>query len=867
MHVGLPVSRESARVSNMLNKLSGQPDSYDKKAQYRFGRTLGAGTYGIVREAECNGERYAIKIILKKNVKGNEKMVYDEMVLLQRMKHPHIVRFHDWFESKDKYYIVTQLATGGELFDRICEYGKFTEKDASQTIRQVLEAVDYLHYNNVVHRDLKPENLLYVTKDPHSALVLADFGIAKMLDSKDGVLSTMAGSFGYAAPEIMLKQGHGKPVDMWSLGVITYTLLCGYSPFRSENVADLIDECKTGRIVFHGRYWKDVSSDAKDFILNLLQPDPSKRLTSEEALQDVWLTGQTASDFNLLPEFRAYMAKARLKRGIEIIKLANRIETLRMQADNDEDMDIPVNSGEMAGQALAKEPRGKEHSLHTSSDVEKKSLSKLAKGAIFREVVFAKVREEKERTERQKAEKEAEAKAKRHPDIYDVVCIGGGPAGLTLLTALRSSPATSNLKLALIESQDLNQARAWELPPDSFSNRASSLTPSSVSFLSHIGVWPHVDAVRVQPYHHMRVWDGLDSSSAISFSSSSPPIATMTENPNLQRALLKRLDQLPPFSIFDSAKVAAIEDGPSKSPEEVLDLSSYPSITLSSGRKIMARLLVGADGLNSPVRTYAGIPTRGWDYERHGVVATLRLMNGAHHRNSRGVAVAYQRFLPSGPIALLAMPGSYTTLVWSTTPEKAAKLKSLASEDFVAMVNAAFRLGNVDLEYMSRLDSGHGEELAWRSSVTGVKENEIQIPRMAQSVQDGSVASFPLRYRQADSYISSRVALVGDAAHTVHPLAGQGLNMGLADVQCLADTIEYTTKHGGDIGEEMYLDRYNGEMWMQNNRMLGVTDKLHKLYGVGWGPLVGIRGLGLKMVDQMGPVKGWLMRQAGGMTA
>lgn len=90
----------SCVVSNMMNKLSGQPDSYDKKSQYRFGRTLGAGTYGIVREAECGGERYAIKIILKKNVKGNEKMVYDEMVLLQRMKHSHIVRFHDWFESK-----------------------------------------------------------------------------------------------------------------------------------------------------------------------------------------------------------------------------------------------------------------------------------------------------------------------------------------------------------------------------------------------------------------------------------------------------------------------------------------------------------------------------------------------------------------------------------------------------------------------------------------------------------------------------------------------------------------------------------------------------------------------------------------------
>ncbi len=197
---------------------------------------------------------------------------------------------------QDKYYIVTQLATGGELFDRICEKGKFTEKDASQTIKQVLEAVDYLHDRNVVHRgmvsrhglsfhpnkgpDLKPENLLYLTKNPDSSLVLADFGIAKMLEKQNEILTTMAGSFGYAAPEVMMRAGHGKPVDMWSLGVITYTLLCGYSPFRSENLSELIEECRAGRVVFHERYWKDVSKDAKDFIRLLLQPDPPKRPTS-----------------------------------------------------------------------------------------------------------------------------------------------------------------------------------------------------------------------------------------------------------------------------------------------------------------------------------------------------------------------------------------------------------------------------------------------------------------------------------------------------------------------------------------------------------------------------------------------------------
>ncbi|KAK1752387.1 putative MEK1 protein [Echria macrotheca] len=406
-------------VSGMLNRLHGQPDSYDKKcdssrllsasgtdrhtrSRYRFGRTLGAGTYGIVREAEGPDGRVAVKIILKKNVKGNEQMVLDELDLLQRLKHPHIVKFVDWFESRDKYYIVTELATGGELFDRICEQGKFTEKDASQTIKQVLGAVNYLHKNNVVHRDLKPENLLYLTKAPNSDLVLADFGIAKMLDSKDEVLTTMAGSFGYAAPEVMLKQGHGKAVDMWSLGVITYTLLCGYSPFRSENLQDLIDECSSAQVVFHERYWKDVSDDAKDFILKLLQPKPEERWTSERALAHPWLSGENATDHNLLPEIKAYLARHRLRRGIEMVKLANRIEALKLQEDDPENSDMPKDSTLAADQSSRPvAPKANEGSTTnaTKAGGEKRTLSKTIKGAIFREVVLAKVREMKQQEE------------------------------------------------------------------------------------------------------------------------------------------------------------------------------------------------------------------------------------------------------------------------------------------------------------------------------------------------------------------------------------------------------------------------------------------------------------------------------------
>jgi len=401
----------------MLNKLHGQPESYDRKSKYRMGRTLGAGTYGIVKEADGPTGKVAVKIILKKNVKGNDQMVVDELEMLKTMQHPHIVKFVDYFESRDKYYIITELATGGELFDRICEQGKFTEKDASVTIKQVLEAVDFLHQRDVVHRDLKPENLLYLTREPHSDLVLADFGIAKHLDSPDGVLKTMAGSFGYAAPEVMLKRGHSKPVDMWSLGVITYTLLCGYSPFRSESLQDLIEETRSGRVVFHERYWKDVSKEAKQFILTLLKPKPQERATSAEALKDPWIAGKGATDHNLLPELKSYIARGRLKRGVEMVKLANRIEALRMQEDEEDDVpgaaEVPADAAQAAIDSIPSAGHSRQASVTSDggdgATREKRSLSKIAKGAIFREVVLAKVREMKAQTEEQRTIDQATA--------------------------------------------------------------------------------------------------------------------------------------------------------------------------------------------------------------------------------------------------------------------------------------------------------------------------------------------------------------------------------------------------------------------------------------------------------------------------
>ncbi|KRT80364.1 protein kinase [Oryctes borbonicus] len=305
--------------------------------KYVLKELLGTGAFSVVRLAESkekSGQLYAVKIIDKKALKGKEDSLENEIKVLRRLTHPNIVQLLETFEDKYKVYLVMELVTGGELFDRIVEKGSYTEKDASDLIRQVLEAVDYMHEQGVVHRDLKPENLLYYSPDEDSKIMISDFGLSKMEDS--GIMATACGTPGYVAPEVLAQKPYGKAVDVWSIGVISYILLCGYPPFYDENDANLFAQILKGEFEFDSPYWDEISDSAKDFIRQLMCVNVEKRYTCRQALAHPWISGNAASNKNIhgtvSEQLKKNFAKSRWKRAYHATTVIRQMQQMALSS-------------------------------------------------------------------------------------------------------------------------------------------------------------------------------------------------------------------------------------------------------------------------------------------------------------------------------------------------------------------------------------------------------------------------------------------------------------------------------------------------------------------------------------------------------
>ncbi|NRA55054.1 MAG: FAD-dependent monooxygenase [Gammaproteobacteria bacterium] len=400
---------------------------------------------------------------------------------------------------------------------------------------------------------------------------------------------------------------------------------------------------------------------------------------------------------------------------------------------------------------------------------------------------------------------------------FDVAIVGGGMVGLALACAL----ADSDLKIAVVETKtpslDLPQAHDM---------RVSALSQSSQNLLTRLNVWSSITASRHQPYRAMEVWD-TDSFGKIAFDAQQlrcQSLGTIVENSVIQSALWQQAELLENIRLYHPYQCQSVAFG---------DKEAWLTLTDEQGgtESLTAKLVVGADGANSWLRTKADIPLTSWDYDHHALVATIET-DLAHQQTARQV------FLPEGPLAFLPLANAQgnspeqnlCSIVWSLSPESAQELAQCDELEFNRRLTTAFdnRLGYCQLK--------------------------------------SARAIFPLKMRYARSFAKQRIALVGDAAHTIHPLAGLGVNLGLLDAAALAQEVLANHNAGKDIGELANLRRY--ERWRKADatQMIATMEGLKRLFS-GSNPVKKlVRDLALVAVDHIDPIKDIFIRHAMGLT-
>jgi 2-octaprenylphenol hydroxylase len=388
---------------------------------------------------------------------------------------------------------------------------------------------------------------------------------------------------------------------------------------------------------------------------------------------------------------------------------------------------------------------------------------------------------------------------------FDVVIIGAGIVGATAACAL----GEAGVSVALVE------ARPFAPGTDDGVRdaRVFAITRASQRIFEALGVWDRIMARDAYPFREMEVWDA-GGSGVIRFDCADigeSCLGHMIEPRVIHAALLERLRSVAAISLFCPAQFRDITVG-----------DAGVSVNTEAGDVLTASLIVAADGARSPVREYLGLPVRVHDYHQSSLVA--RVATEFPHQ-----ATARQRFLPGGPLALLPMEDGWSSIVWTLPSSRIADMLALDRDAFHAALGRAcdFRLGRI-------VDSERRE--AW-----------------------------PLTRMHAEHYVSERVALIGDAAHAIHPLAGQGVNLGLLDAAALAEVALSAKSRGGDPGALTVLRRY--ERWRRGDNllMMSAMDGFNSLFGIEAGPVRWLRNFGLSMVNTAGPVKDLLMRHAAGL--
>ncbi|MGZ0079990.1 UbiH/UbiF/VisC/COQ6 family ubiquinone biosynthesis hydroxylase [Methylomonas sp. YC3] len=386
---------------------------------------------------------------------------------------------------------------------------------------------------------------------------------------------------------------------------------------------------------------------------------------------------------------------------------------------------------------------------------------------------------------------------------FDVVIVGGGMVGAAVACCLGGS----ELKVAVIEAQ-VSEAFSSEQPHDL---RVSALSIASKNILEAVGAWEGVTSRRYCPFKRMRVWETAGDTTFNSDDIRYPELGYIVENRITQLALLDRLPSFENIELLMPQTITKINyDG------------HESELVLADGRVLQAKLLVAADGGQSRVRQAVGLGVTSWDYNQHALV--IYIETGYPQQD-----ITWQRFVSSGPQAFLPLTGNYASIVWYQSPDEVRRLQALSYEQLRDELVAAFPdcLGEV-------------------KQVLGV-------------------ASFPLKRQHAQRYVKQGVALVGDAAHMINPLAGQGVNIGLLDAAALAEILVDARKRGKDIADLAVLERYEAMRRNENLKMMTLMDVFYKSFSNDILPIKLLRNLGLGLAQRITPARNKAMKAAMGL--